>query len=256
VQSGITQLMTYPVESTNLALSISLLTALIIVSGLCLYFYIPWVYSQFQKHKLEKQVTKHRILVITLDDGPGEKLTQKTLEMLSSQGVRATYFLLGRNISGREELVRQIAKEGHEICSHGFDHLHAWKIRPGRGIKDIKKGWEAIDKALGTTNNIYPYRPPNGKLNLVTLIYLWVKRVPVIYWTADIGDTWLPIIQKKIDREWAKIARGAVVLAHDFDRATDIRDQYVLESLGRCLVMARQNGLDICSMAELKEKVG
>lgn len=194
---------------------------------------------------------KLQALVLTFDDGPGNRLTPAILALLSEYDVRATFFLLGRNIVGREHIVRQISTEGHEICSHGYSHLHYWKVPPMRTIKDIKQGWRAIDAALESKRSKYPFRPPNGKLNTISLLYLLFCRVPIVYWSLDSGDTF----QLKPDsRRIAFMARktgGAVVLVHDFDRSDGSVDWLVLESVRLALATAKQMNMRVMTVSEL-----
>jgi len=213
---------------------------------------MPFIYGRAARILLRRKAIKSQSLVLSFDDGPGNRLTPKILEILAGQKLKASFFLLGRNIGGREEIVRRIAAEGHDVCSHGFNHLHDWKVWPWQSIRDIKKGWQAIDRALGTCKGVYPFRPPNGKLNLLTLLYLWAKRVPIIFWTADIGDTWPEErIRNRLSREWTRIQKGAVVLAHDFDRVTDGVDTYVLEAVQKALSISHKSQLRVCSLSQL-----
>ena len=179
-------------------------------------------------------------------------MTPRILDLLAEHGVKATFFLLGRNVVGREQIVGQMATQGHEICSHGYDHLHHWKISPVRAIRDIKRGWQAIDNAIGAQSRTYSFRPPYGKMNLISLLYLWVKKVPIIYWTVDSGDTW-PAGKREVHRVAvsARIDGGAIVLAHDFDRSTNEIDHYVLESLRLSLAAAKKSGMRICTVSQL-----
>lgn len=234
-----------------------LLIAIICLAAINSYVTIPWLYGRWKRRRLATKAMASRAIVLTFDDGPGNRLTPKILEILAEQNLKASFFLLGRNIAGREEIVRRIAAEGHDVCSHGFNHLDAWKVWPWQSIQDIKRGWQAIDRALGTHKGIYPFRPPYGKLNLVTLLYLWGKRAPLIFWTADIGDTWSQEKRKnRINREWGKLRKGAVVLAHDFDRATDRMNDYVLDAVREYLTIARESQLKVCSLSELRKAIG
>ncbi len=222
------------------------------VAAITFYVVIPWLYGRWLRRRLAKRVQANRAVVLTFDDGPGDRLTPKVLGVLAEYKAKGSFFFSGRNVKGREELVRRIAEEGHHVCSHGFAHLHAWKVWPWESIRDIKRGWQAIDLALGVRRGVYPFRPPYGKLNLATLLYLWWNRVPVIFWTCDIGDTWpQEKKERQLDQAWAKLRRGAVVLAHDFDRRTDTMDVYVLDTLRRCTTIARESGLRVCSLPEL-----
>jgi peptidoglycan/xylan/chitin deacetylase (PgdA/CDA1 family) len=171
--------------------------------------------------------------------------------MLAENDAKVTFFLLGRNIAGREAIVRQIAEQGHEIGSHGYDHLHHWKNSPVRAWLDIKRGWEAIDAALELDRRKYPFRPPNGKLNVFSLLCLLFLRVPIVYWSADSGDTWTAKPASNRVALLAKEAGGAVSLAHDFDRSTDKTDRFVLESVRAALAMAREQDMRLMTVSEL-----
>ena len=231
---------------------ITIFSVLGIGAAAFIYIGIPWIYARWLRLLLKLKATKLRFFALTFDDGPGSKLTPTILRILAEHDAKVAFFPLGRNIAGREQLVRQMASQGHEICSHGYDHLHYWKVSPVRAIKDIKRGWQAIDYALGVNHGKYPFRPPNGKLNIVCLLYLLIRRVPIIYWTLDLGDTWdtephdynrMALLAKK--------AGGAVAMAHDFDRTNDRVDRLVLESVRLALTMAKETGLEMATVMQL-----
>ncbi len=205
---------------------------------------------------LERKAAESSAIVLTFDDGPSDRLTPAVLSVLTENNAKATFFLLGRNIAGREEIVRQIAEQGHEICSHGYDHLHGWKISPLRALFDIRRGWKAIDAALGRERHKYPFRPPYGKLNIVSLLYLLILHVPVVYWSVDSGDTWPATPDSSRIAMLAEQAGGIVSLAHDFDRSSDQRDRFVLESLRVALAAAKEKNMSVLTVAQLLDGVG
>ncbi len=204
---------------------------------------------------LARKVEQKGTLVLTFDDGPGNRLTPVLLELLEKHGCKATFFLLGRNITGREDLVRQIRAEGHEIASHGYDHLNYWRVFPWRALNDVRRGWAAIDAALGTDGGKYAFRPPYGKLDILTMLYLWTSRVPICYWTVDSTDTW-----SKDRRDESRVvaqmeqAGGAVVLAHDFDRNTTHVDALVLQCVDSVLKAAKHQGIPVKTFSELNHR--
>ena len=234
----------------------------IIFLGFCfstavfIYVGIPWICARWLQMLLKLKTSKLRAIVLTFDDGPGNRLTPAILELLAIRTTKATFFLLGRNIAGREEIVRQIAEQGHEICSHGYNHLNHWKVAPILAIKDIKQGWKAIDEVLGTERGKYPFRPPDGKLNIISLLYLLFCRVPIVYWSVDSGDTWR--IKPSPQRIAFEVERngGMVSLAHDFDRSDASVDFFVMESVKSTLAIARKSKLHILTVSELLNSAG
>jgi len=201
---------------------------------------------------LKRKAKKSKALALTFDDGPGSRLTQAILNILAEYNAKATFFLLGRNVLGRERIVRQIAEQGHQIASHGYNHLHSWKVSPIHSIMDIKRGWQAINKALGKKDCVYPFRPPYGKLNLFCLLYLWIRQIPIVYWTLDSGDT--RPRNKQISQRIPLLLRkngGAVMLVHDFDRANYNVDIMVVDSVTVALSAAKKIGMRVVTISEL-----
>lgn len=201
--------------------------------------------------RLKHMSITSKTLVLTFDDGPGSRLTPAILNILAEYKVKATFFLLGRNIVGCENIVRQIAEQGHDICSHGYDHVNYWNVSPIRSVTDIVRGWRAIDNALGTRRGKYPFRPPYGKLNIVSLLYLLIRRVPIYYWSIVSGDT--QPLENRNPKRIAEVAQkdgGGVALLHDFPRSNPDGDTTVLESIRLTLEMARQNGIQVKPMSD------
>ena len=213
------------------------------------------IHSRLGRFVLARKAIKSKAIVLTFDGGPGTRLTPLILNILAEYNVKAIFFLLGRNISGREEIVRQIAAAGHEICSHGYEHLNYLKILPFHALADIKRGWQSIDSALGSNKGVYPFRPPFGRLNLICLLYLWIYKVPIIYWTLDIRDT-CSASQPDVESMGIRLKEsgGAVVLAHDFDRTNESKSNMVLELVRMILIQAKENGMRVLTMSQFLEE--
>ena len=61
-------------------------------------------------------------LALTFDDGPNDPHTQRLLEVLARHNVHATFFLIGRYVQQRPDIVRELVKAGHVIGNHTFTH--------------------------------------------------------------------------------------------------------------------------------------
>jgi peptidoglycan/xylan/chitin deacetylase (PgdA/CDA1 family) len=216
-----------------------------------LYYGIPLLWMVALRILLGRRAARRGEVVITFDDGPSDRLTPALLDLLREKGRKATFFLLGKNVAGHEDLVRRMALEGHEIGSHGCDHLDYWRSGPVRALRDIKRSWELIDRALNRSNGSYPFRPPYGRLSLPCLIYLWVHRVPIVYWTYDAGDTWLAR-QREARMACAPVeaGRGAVILLHDFDRVHRQVDDAVIACVKAFLERADGLGAPVVTVSE------
>ena len=70
---------------------------------------------------ISRQQMRENLCAITFDDGPSRN-TGRLLDMLSSYGIHATFFLLGKNAALRPSLVQRIVAEGHEVGNHSWSH--------------------------------------------------------------------------------------------------------------------------------------
>lgn len=208
---------------------------------LILYIPIPWVYGRILRKMQKVKAVSGNQVFLTFDDGPGDRLTPQILAVLNDNNVKATFFILGGNVVGRERILKSIIREGHTIASHSFSHLYAWKVLPWRLICDIEMGWESLHDVFGTEQGKYVFRPPDGKMTLLSVFFLWWQKVRIVYWTIDSLDTWAK--DKRNAKHAAERIRsdgGGIVLFHDFDRVTDQTDDYVLDSL-KAVIKAGQD---------------
>ena len=63
-----------------------------------------------------------KLIALTFDDGPRRSTTTKLLDGLAQRGVKATFFLIGLNLDGNEDLVLRMDREGHQIGLHSYNH--------------------------------------------------------------------------------------------------------------------------------------
>ncbi|HEU4679198.1 MAG TPA: polysaccharide deacetylase family protein, partial [Terrimicrobiaceae bacterium] len=54
-------------------------------------------------------------IAMTFDDGPSAQLTPKLLDILKERGIKATFFLVGKNVAEYPDIVRRMVDEGHEV---------------------------------------------------------------------------------------------------------------------------------------------
>jgi len=215
-----------------------------------MYVGMPYLYMGLLRRLQAIRVARGRSIVLTFDDGPGHVLTPAILALLTEYRVKATFFVLGRNLEGREDILQKVVAQGHEIGSHGQDHLHSWRVSPLRALADVRRGQSKV-RSLLRREGIVPFRPPYGRMNLFVLLYLLLTRTPICSWTLDTKDTW-------DCREWdinqikatLRQRQGFIVLAHDFDRSTDEVNDYVLGALRSVLDYAKHNRIPIRTMGE------
>ena len=96
-------------------------------------------------------------LALTFDDGPHRVYTKKLLDGLRERGVKASFFLVGENIPGNEELVRQMAKDGHLIGVHCMARIvkHICKNAAVHTVVLMHDAYQtSVDAALETIDTL------------------------------------------------------------------------------------------------------
>ncbi len=192
--------------------------------------------------------TRH--LALTFDDGPNDPHTLRLLEVLARHNVHATFFLIGRYVRQRPDIVRAIANAGHAIGNHTFTHpllifKSAAEIR--RQLSDCRA---AIHDAVGEHSNLF--RPPFGGRRPAVLRIARELGLEPVMWNVT-GYDWnappAPVIEAKVVR---RIRGGDVILLHDggHKQLGADRSQTVLAT-DRLIARYKSQGYDFVTIPEM-----
>lgn len=133
-----------------------------------------------------------RVVYLTFDDGPTPKITEEILDVLKAKKVNATFFIVGKEIKGREAILKRIYEEGHGIGLHTYSHN--FKViykNPESFIMEMDKTESTINDVLGTQLTIHPIRFPGGsagRLNKTFYNKLCQKGYLIFDWNVDLQD--------------------------------------------------------------------
>jgi len=163
--------------------------------------------------------TDHPVVAMTFDDGPHPELTPKLLDLLKSRNIRATFYVVGRNVQAYPEIAKRIVDEGHEIANHTWSHPSLTKIGAARVKSEMDQTTEAIRKATGVTPKTM--RPPYGATNAALNRRLNEEfKMPVIMWSVDPQD-WRYRNAARVSSHILSNAKpGDIILAHDIHAST------------------------------------
>ena len=114
-----------------------------------------------------------KVVYLTFDDGPSETVTPKILDILKTENVKATFFVLGNSIDSSEEsknILKREVSEGHSIGNHTYSHNYSY-LYPNRIINvenfmdDIEKANKSIKAVLGEDFVVRAIRFPGGYMS-------------------------------------------------------------------------------------------
>lgn len=153
---------------------------------------------------------EHPKIALTFDDGPHPVYTEELLDGLKKRKVMATFFLIGNNIEGNEEIVKRMAEEGHLIGSHTYNHVQLNKLSESKAKEEILKGCNKIYETTGVCPSFV--RPPFGECK--KNMDFCVTMLPV-FWNVDSLDWKLQNTEKIVKRVVKDVKEGDIILMHD-----------------------------------------
>lgn len=153
---------------------------------------------------------EEKVVALTFDDGPHSVYTKELLEGLKKRGIKATFFLMGSNIEGNEELVRQMKQDGHLIGNHGYRHVQMTE----EGAEKVRESVEKTGKIIGEIIGEEPeyLRPPYGDWN--EELAEKMDLTPV-FWSVDSLDWKYQNTPKITNRVLKDVEDGDIILMHD-----------------------------------------
>ena len=155
------------------------------------------------------------MVALTFDDGPHPYYTEQLLDGLADRGVKATFFLLGENIEGREDIIRRMHEEGHLIGNHTFYHVDVNSLPLKEACAEIQDTSSAITAITG--QQVEYVRPPYGSWNKE--LECEVLMIPV-FWTLDTLDWKVKNADQIVREVLSDVEENDVILMHDSYRTT------------------------------------
>ena len=131
-----------------------------------------------------------KVIYLTFDDGPSDRVTPKILDVLKKEKVPATFFIVGTQAERRKNILKRIYDEGHSIGVHSYSHKYK-EIYSSREalLKDIDKCNDVICSVTGSFTNIYRF--PGGSFSVNAELVEAVKNrgFKIIDWNASFCDS-------------------------------------------------------------------
>ena len=191
--------------------------------------------------------TEKSVVALTFDDGPSARFTESVLTTLRERGVKATFFLTGKETEENLPQARMIVGAGHQLGNHSYAHSNMMLMGPARIREEIERTDVAI-RAAGYGGEIM-FRPPYGKKLVALPWYLSRHERKTIMWDVEpesfpdvAGDTAAfakhVIVQTK---------NGSIIIMHVMYRSREISRQ----ALPLIIDGLRQRGFEFVTVSQL-----
>ncbi|WP_375583420.1 polysaccharide deacetylase family protein [Cyclobacterium xiamenense] len=171
------------------------------------------VFSDFTWHRARDQ----RNVFLTFDDGPVAGVTDFVLEALDKRRMKATFFMVGDNVSRSHDLARQVGEAGHGIGNHTYHHLRGAKTSAARYLQDVENCREIIREKTGARPTLF--RPPYGSISCRQKNVL-KKDYEIVLWDLISWDFVPGMSPNRSLRKLRETTRnGSIVLFHDQEKS-------------------------------------
>lgn len=154
---------------------------------------------------------KRPMIALTFDDGPGE-YTETLLDTVEKYNIHVTFFMLGKNVEGRESTIQRMVKLGCEIGNHTWDHQELPNMDLDSALQEFQKTDDALVKACGQAPTVC--RAPYGA---ITDEQISAVGKPFFMWSTDSLDWKLMDADADYNQIMndSSLGDGSVILMHD-----------------------------------------
>ncbi len=193
--------------------------------------------------------SNRKVVALTFDDGP-TNLSNKILDVLNKNKVKATFFWQGNNLAGNSDIIEKAKKNKHQIANHSWDHTNGYNL--GENIvweQQVLRTIAALEKVAGIQSNYY--RPPFGGITQKQIDFLGTKGITTVLWSLTTMD-WDKTQNGGIDLENKfknYLHPGAIVLMHDQDFG---KSEQILVALEKMILYGKSQGYQFVTIEEIK----
>jgi peptidoglycan-N-acetylglucosamine deacetylase len=185
-------------------------------------------------------------VALTIDDGPHTPTGDQILDILKEYDVKATFFLVGRRMEERPDLVCRMLAEGHEVGNHTQDHIRLDSLNQDQIRREINDA--DIHYYRITGRHFDMMRPPGVRYNEKVLKVANELGYQTILYTCaakDFEDVTPDFIVKRV---LSRVANGAIILLHDERPAT-------VTALPRILSALKSEGYRFVTVSEMMSRL-
>lgn len=159
-----------------------------------------------------------KTVALTFDDGPHETKTDEILSILDEYDVKATFFMIGKNIELYPEIAVRVLKSGHEIGNHTYSHGYL----SSQSLENIIAEIDRDNDILRSVNEYTPHflRPPGGIYDKNVISAAKSEDMVIALWSIDTLDWCHKSCNEIVSEVLENISDGDIILMHDYVSGT------------------------------------
>jgi peptidoglycan/xylan/chitin deacetylase (PgdA/CDA1 family) len=189
-------------------------------------------------------------VALTFDDGPSVPYTSRTLDILKEHGVKATFFVIGKNVAAHPEIAGRMHDEGHEFGNHTYSHPWMFRIIFSAIRKDIELCQTEISRITGSRPRFF--RQPIGMNNPGAMKVLDGLGMVMVGWQTRAYDGVDARTDAIVRRVLEGVRPGGIILLHDgVDEKLGLDRSCTVDALKEIIPALKARGYNFKTVSEL-----
>ncbi len=179
-------------------------------------------------------------VALTFDDGPNATTTLAVRDLLDADGVKGTFFSVGKAVEQRPDISRALVADGQLVGNHSFHH-DSWRWLDPR-YPELAKTENVVAALLGVCPAFY--RPPHGQHDPFMAHVVRRAGMQMVTWDVSAGDWATTDADLVARRVLSQVRPGSIIVLHDgLDGRVNVDRTVVVRALPKILAGLRQRGL-------------
>ena len=185
---------------------------------------------------------QNKFVALSFDDGPNLTTTVQMLDVLKKHNVKASFFVIGKNINDESAKVMQRAhNEGHDIENHSLTHGYMNCFTADSLKSEIAQTSALIEKYVGERPQFF--RPPYIAVNQTMF-----DNIPLPFICGEGSNDWEANVtaDQRVEKILASARDGLIYLLHDFEG-----NDNTVEAVDRIIPILKERGYTFVTVREL-----
>lgn len=190
--------------------------------------------------------TSSKVIALTIDDGPSD-YTNEIMQILKSNGATATFFIIGSQVAGQEEILQDLVRNGNELGNHAMHDEPSRSLGDATLVDQIHSVQSMLHKAYTTIGADPPpkyFRPGSGFFSRRMRKTLGRLGYRLVLGSIYPHDPQVPFWRINASHIMSLIRPGGIIICHD-------RRSWTAPMLRKVLPEIRRKGYRIITITEL-----
>lgn len=178
---------------------------------------IGYLRGKYPDVLFEEPSAPGKVVALSVDDAPSS-VTADLEAVLRENGARATFFVIGSQVEGREETLRRLVREGHELANHAMHDEAARSLGLDELEREIYQVKDMLTAAYAAEGKILPnnyFRPGSGFFNRRMRDMLGNRGFRIVLGSVYPHDPQIPYPEVNARHILSMVHPGAIIICHD-----------------------------------------